>query len=188
MSFGSVPWAAAFSARLVASQGPEFSQQYRQRLGGGIDELRQVVGRFDADARAHGETRRCAIARLRANPDDSRAGKAPRWRVICDRLAQARSAPAADDRCGPVRARCIDGSRRRRGHHERRLRRFEPAVPVTQEGCSATAFGFVCFGVRFCCSLASFAASSVAVRLRPVEPDQGLAGFPESPRENPSPS
>ena len=33
---------------IVASQGPEFSQQYRQRLGGAIDELKQVIARFDA--------------------------------------------------------------------------------------------------------------------------------------------
>ena len=32
----------------LASQGPEFSQQYRQRLGGAIDELNRVVARFDS--------------------------------------------------------------------------------------------------------------------------------------------
>ena len=81
---------------LVASQGPEFSQQYRQRLGGGIDELRQVVARFDADARAHGETPESAITRLRGNADDlaSRQGTAmqgnhrPPW--------TARDAPAGE--------------------------------------------------------------------------------------------
>ncbi|MFL4990854.1 MAG: DUF2937 family protein, partial [Microvirga sp.] len=32
---------------VVASQGPEFGQQYRQRLGGAVDELRQVISRFE---------------------------------------------------------------------------------------------------------------------------------------------
>ena len=65
---------AAFALGLLgavtASQGPEFAQQYRQRLGGSIDELHRIVARFDADAAANGETRERAIGRLRGNPDD----------------------------------------------------------------------------------------------------------------------
>ena len=41
---------------LVASQAPEFGQQYRQRLGGAIDELNRVVARFDEDARRPGRS------------------------------------------------------------------------------------------------------------------------------------
>ena len=35
---------------LIGAQGPEFSQQYRQRLGGALDELSRIVAEFDADA------------------------------------------------------------------------------------------------------------------------------------------
>jgi hypothetical protein len=35
---------------IAASQVPEFAQQYRQRLGGAIDELARVIGEFDSDA------------------------------------------------------------------------------------------------------------------------------------------
>ena len=77
---------AAFALGLMgavtASQGPEFAQQYRQRLGGAIDELRRAIARFDADAQAHGETRERAIARLRGNADTWRAGRAPPCRPI----------------------------------------------------------------------------------------------------------
>ena len=41
---------------LVGTQGPEFAQQYRQRLAGGVDELARVVGAFEADAREQGLT------------------------------------------------------------------------------------------------------------------------------------
>ena len=41
---------AAAAGALTASQLPEFAQQYRQRLGGALEELRQVVADFDADA------------------------------------------------------------------------------------------------------------------------------------------
>ena len=38
----------------VFSQAPEYAQQYRQRLGGAIDELKQVVADFNADAEREG--------------------------------------------------------------------------------------------------------------------------------------
>ncbi|MEM9851772.1 MAG: DUF2937 family protein, partial [Pseudomonadota bacterium] len=40
----------------ATSQFPEFSQQYVQRLGGAVDELRRVAADFDASARAAGLT------------------------------------------------------------------------------------------------------------------------------------
>jgi Protein of unknown function (DUF2937) len=36
---------------LIATQAPEFAQQYRQRLAGAVDELSRVVKTFDAEAR-----------------------------------------------------------------------------------------------------------------------------------------
>ena len=36
----------------VLSQTPEFAQQYRQRLGGAVDELQRIVLQFDDDVRA----------------------------------------------------------------------------------------------------------------------------------------
>ncbi len=35
---------------VAASQVPEFAQQYRQRLGGAVDELNRMLTEFDADA------------------------------------------------------------------------------------------------------------------------------------------
>ena len=63
--------------------GARILAQYRQRLGGGIDELKQVVARFKADARANGETPESAITRLRGNADDlaSRQGSAMQGNV-----------------------------------------------------------------------------------------------------------
>ena len=46
--------AAALLGGVTTSQLPEFAQQYRQRLGGAIDALTQVVEEFRADAAAHG--------------------------------------------------------------------------------------------------------------------------------------
>ncbi len=51
-------------AGLVGSQGPEFAQQYRQRIGGALDELKRIVAAFDDEARREGLTPPQAIMRL----------------------------------------------------------------------------------------------------------------------------
>ncbi|MEO0401882.1 MAG: DUF2937 family protein [Pseudomonadota bacterium] len=51
-----------------ASQFPEFSQQYSQRLGGAVDALAEVVTDFDASAHAAGLDRATALAQLEGTP------------------------------------------------------------------------------------------------------------------------
>jgi hypothetical protein len=126
----------------LASQGPEFSQQYRQRLGGGIDELRTVVARFEADARANAETRDSAIQRLRANPDNlaSRQGVAMQGNLDrLQRLEQHRQAMMEAGPFGRVAHMLREGDL---DLLQATYRDFEPAVPVTQEGVVAAAAGF----------------------------------------------
>ena len=55
---------------IAGSQVPEFTQQYRQRIGGAIDELKTVVADFDRDAEANGLTRREALTRYAASTED----------------------------------------------------------------------------------------------------------------------
>ena len=55
-------FAAALAGGISLSQVPEFAQQYRQRIGGAIEELQQVVADFDRDASANGMTRSEALA------------------------------------------------------------------------------------------------------------------------------
>jgi DUF2937 family protein len=128
---------------IIASQGPEFAQQYRQRLGGAIDELRQVITRFDADAQASGETQESAIVRLRSNADDfvSRQGAAMQANV--ERLGRLENHRGIMMQAGPfsrVALMVRDGDR---DVMEAVYRDFEPAVPVTEEGILSTAIGFI---------------------------------------------
>lgn len=51
----------------AASQFPEYSQQYLQRLGGAVDALQEVVADFDASARAAGLSREAALAQMQGN-------------------------------------------------------------------------------------------------------------------------
>ncbi|MBM6594890.1 DUF2937 family protein [Microvirga pudoricolor] len=130
---------------VVASQGPEYSQQYRQRLGGTIDELHRIISRFDADAGASGETRDSAIARLRGNSDTfvERQGAAMQGNV--ERVARLESQRQAMTDAGPfgrIGVMVRDGDR---DVMEAAYRDFEPAVPVTQEGLLSAAAGFILF-------------------------------------------
>ena len=135
--------ALGLAGGVAASQGPEFAQQYRQRLGGAIDELHRVVQRFDGDAVANGHSRDGAIDRLRGNPDDlvSRQGAAMRGNV--DRLARLERQRQSFVEAGPfqrlwVTARDGDLDLMEATYHD-----FEPAVPATQEGVVAGGIGFV---------------------------------------------
>ena len=128
---------------IAASQGPEFAQQYRQRLGGAVDELQQVITRFERDAQASGETRESAITRLRSNADGfvSRQGTAMQANV--ERLSRLETHRAAMLEAGPfarVALMVRDGDT---DIMEAVSRDFEPALPVTEEGILSTAIGFI---------------------------------------------
>ena len=75
----------------AASQVPSFAQQYKQRLGGTIDELARVVVAFDRDAKAHGMGREAAVARFSDANDPfiarrgrSMAATIQRWHDMSD--------------------------------------------------------------------------------------------------------
>jgi hypothetical protein len=128
---------------ITASQGPEFAQQYRQRLGGAIDELRQVIQRFDADAQASGETRESAIARLRSNADDFVSRQGAAMQANAERLGRLETHRETMMQAGPfarVALMVRDGDR---DLMQAVYRDFEPALPVTEEGLLSSAVGFI---------------------------------------------
>ena len=133
--------AFALLSGAIASQLPEFAQQYRQRLGGAIDEIGRFLADFDADARANSLNRAQAIARLQADPD--RFIKARASRVASYELRQVRlTRQQADFReAGAFRrlavfARDFDSELARNAWSD-----FEPAAPLTPEGAAAAGAG-----------------------------------------------
>lgn len=127
----------------LASQLPEFAQQYRQRLGGALDELSRIVRNFDEQAQSQGLTEGAALDRLKKNSDElvQRQGESMQDNVIRrDRLAEQQD---AFQRAGPVGrlgvlARDFDPGIARGAWNT-----FEPAVPVTIEGLAAGGIGIV---------------------------------------------
>jgi Protein of unknown function (DUF2937) len=61
--------AVALIAGVIGSQGPEFAEQYRQRMGGAVDELKRIVAQFDAAAAREGLTPPQAVGRLEQNAE-----------------------------------------------------------------------------------------------------------------------
>ncbi|EJZ21137.1 DUF2937 family protein [Rhizobium sp. Pop5] len=62
--------AAGVVGGMVFSQAPEFAQQYRQRIGGAIDELRVIVEDFSQQAATHHLDRQEALNAYAQSSDD----------------------------------------------------------------------------------------------------------------------
>jgi hypothetical protein len=133
----------ALAGALAASQAPEYAQQYRQRLGGAIDELAAMVRQFDADASGLGLDRNAAVDRLKSNADpvaqkrgDAMAGSVHRL----DRLEQQRRTMQEAGPLGRIVALASDPDPQ---VARRALEDFEPAVPTTAEGAAVAGLGFL---------------------------------------------
>jgi hypothetical protein len=128
---------------VAASQVPEFAQQYRQRLGGAIDELARVIGEFDADAARISLTREAGIDRLVANADTFVRQRGEQVRSDVERVARLEKQLTSYAEAGPfwrlgVFARSYEPDIARRAAEN-----FEPAVPVTSEGLFTAVAGFL---------------------------------------------
>lgn len=138
--------AGGLATGIAASQAPEFAQQYRQRLGGAIDELTRQVVRFDEEAKDFGLTPDAALYRLAASADP-----VARARGVAigddmerlDRLSAQREAfrtAGSFDRLS-VLAEHVDPDLARATWRD-----FEPAVPTTAEGAATAGLGFLAGG------------------------------------------
>ena len=129
-----------------ATQVPEFVEQYRQRLGGAIDELAAIVATFDSHSADKGLTEKGAVEHLRANPDRLVQQDGEQMQDNIDRLATLRDAQASFRSHGPV-ARLTTLIT----HYDQRIASgawgdFEPAVPTTAESFVLGIIGFLIGG------------------------------------------
>ena len=72
---------------VALSQFPEFAQQYRQHLAGGIGELQEVVSQFDDDAKEQGLTREEALDTLATSEEPLPRKRANSMQNTFDRYA-----------------------------------------------------------------------------------------------------
>ena len=128
---------------VVFSQAPEFTQQYRQRLGGILDELRRMVAQFDAEAGAQSLSRDAGIARLRANPDPLVQARGSDLDAAVERERQLEAQDRAFDSAGPIERYWVLMEGFDPELAGRAYAVYQPAVPVTAAGFAAAGVGFV---------------------------------------------
>jgi hypothetical protein len=123
-----------------ASQFPEFSQQYAQRLGGAVDALGEVVADFDRSAAAEGLTRDQALVQMTG------ADFIERRRVDMERTFDRHTVLSEDLKlltdAGPF-MRAYHGARFTDGDVAKAAwDAYEPAVPLNLTGAIFASFGF----------------------------------------------
>lgn len=128
---------------ILLSQFPEYAQQYTQRLGGAVDELKIITEEFDEAATAAGMTRETALGRYSAASDDFLRGRGESMSRTFARYAELSAMQE--------RLRGADAWERFTLLPEfmdteigtRALEDFQPAVPVTVEGLAYGGGGFL---------------------------------------------
>ena len=71
----------------ISSQAPEFAQQYRQRLGGALNELHVIAEQFDLDARKANLDRDSALNKLADSSDTFVSARGTSMHLTFDRYA-----------------------------------------------------------------------------------------------------
>lgn len=127
----------------LTSQLPEYAQQYRQRLGGAIDEINRMLADFDSDAARLKMNREQGVARLGANADEFARQRADRVREDSARAARLQRQLAAFETAGPLARLQVLATEFDPAIAARAWSVYEPAVPVTGEGATLAGAGFL---------------------------------------------
>jgi hypothetical protein len=94
--------AIAVLAGLIGSQAPEFAQQYRQRLGGALEELNRIASEFDAEVQRQNLSRAAALKRLEDNTDPLARERGEDMDKAIERAARLNEQIQAMNSAGPL--------------------------------------------------------------------------------------
>jgi hypothetical protein len=154
---------------VVLSQFPEYAQQYEQRLGGAVDELRIIAEDFRAAAGAAGLTEEQALARYAGVNDEFIADRGrsmgqvlARYTALSAALEQIRGASGWER--FTLLPKFLDSD-----IGARALQNYRPAVPVTLEGFAYAGAGLL-LGYLLTSGLVRFAL--LPFRRRPPRPPE----------------
>ena len=127
----------------LLSQFPEYAQQYTQRLGGAVDELRIIVEDFDRAAASAGMDRQEAVARYTASNDDFLAGRGISMVATFARYEQLQGTLDRVEGAGPLERLQLLPAYVDTDIGRRTIESYKPAVPLTLEGLLYAGAGFV---------------------------------------------
>jgi hypothetical protein len=128
---------------LCFSQFPEYAQQYEQRLGGAVDELKTIVNDFDRDATRFGLTRPQALQRYEVSPDDFLVARGTSMSATLARYGKLSVMLADLQNAGPLERAMHLGDYLDTDVGARAMQTYKPAVPVTVEGLAWGLAGWV---------------------------------------------
>ena len=129
--------AVAVVAGLAGSQAPEFAQQYRQRLGGALDEIKRVVGEFDAETAKENLTPPEGVRRLEQNPDPLAEARGRDMAEAIDRQRRLEAQLQALTSAGGLTRIYVLATNFDPRMAENALDNYEPAAPLTLGGLAA---------------------------------------------------
>lgn len=125
----------------ATSQLPEFAQQYRQRLGGAIDALEQVMADFRQDASQHGLSVSEAIDRQKASSDPFVQARGQSMAIADARLSNLKQQQADMENAGPIRRITVFMQDVDSELAQATAEDYVPAVPVSVAGFVSAAIG-----------------------------------------------
>ncbi|CTQ55165.1 hypothetical protein LP7551_03706 [Roseibium album] len=125
----------------ATSQLPEFSQQYRQRLGGAIDALEEILADFRKDAAQYGLSITEAISRQKSSGDPFIRARGDSMANADQRLVHLKQQQEQLQTAGPfarlmIFMRGVDPQLA-----QATAKDYEPAIPVTPVGLASAGFG-----------------------------------------------
>jgi Protein of unknown function (DUF2937) len=132
--------AIALIAGLIGSQGPEFVQQYRQRLGGALAELNRIVAEFDAESQAQGLTPAEGLNRLEGNADPLARERGEDMAETIERARRLSAQLQAIDSGGPLTRLYVAVKDFDPEIAKSAVDNYEPAAPLSLGALATAAF------------------------------------------------
>jgi hypothetical protein len=123
--------AIAVLAGLIGSQAPEFAQQYRQRLGGALEELNRIVSEFDSEVQRQTLSRAEALKRLEDNTDPLARERGDDMDKAIERAAHLNEQIQAMNSAGPLMRLYVVATSFDPKIAQSTLDNYEPAEPLS---------------------------------------------------------
>jgi hypothetical protein len=137
----------AAAGLVSASQMPEFAQQYRQRLGGAVEELRVVVQDFDRDAQNSKMTRDEAIESLKRSAEQFPRDRGNSMERTVSRFENLTEQQARMESASPLTQAAYLFANPDRKLVSETWQVFEPAVPLNAPGAIWGGLGLLLAGL-----------------------------------------
>ncbi|MGV8831681.1 MAG: DUF2937 family protein [Devosia sp.] len=128
---------------VALSQFPEYAQQYTQRLGGAVDELRIITQDFDRTAAVGGLDRTQALGRYVDAQDSFLAEQGTAMTATFDRYEQLSATLERIANADPITRLQSLPAYLDSDIGRRTLEHYQPSVPVTIEGVFYAGGGFI---------------------------------------------